>query len=112
MYNLKNFDELNFKNRKDKKAYVLIHKAIKRIGNITKVAEIIDCTVSYMSSVAWGRKRLSKGGEVREQIFLSPEKAVALSKAVDYEIRAEDFVPNHDFSYMFEYVKEINKRNK
>ena len=112
MYDLENFDKLEFKSRKDKKAHMLIHKAIKRIGNLTKVAEALDCQTSYISSIAWGRKRLTRSTVTREQMFLSPEKAIALSKALNYEIRAEDLVPNHDFSYMFEYVNAINKRNK
>lgn len=112
MYDLEEFDKLEFKSRKHRKAYILIHKAIETLGNITKTAEAIGCKVSYVSSVAWGRRRLNTSKTKRQQMFLSPEKAIALSKALDYQIRAEDLVPNHDFSHMFEYVKEINRRQK
>jgi hypothetical protein len=110
MTNTKNFDELTFNSRKNKRAHTLVHKAIKILGNLTQAAQAINVQVSYMSSIARGRKRLNRGQIEREQVFLSAEKAIALSKAVDYVIKAEDLVPGHDFSYMYEYVNNINKR--
>jgi len=98
---------IKFLSRKAKQAHSLFNKAVKMVGGNIALSKLLGYPQTQISVISCGQAQANE--EFRKQRFPTPEIAIKISLATKGEIKAEDLLPHHDFKYMYEYVKMMEK---
>lgn len=106
-------EPIHFEKKADRNAHKSFLMAIETLGGPSKASELSGIMQSQISIIKHGRKKAQLSlRNKRKQEWPTPEQAMRISTLLNMQISAEELLPHHDFSYIYEYANLVKRKKK